>query len=303
MSGTPGSWHWSELGEQRSGRSTGWQSQRVWPTTSRNVTQGVTRTHRAVDIGGKIGDPIYAPMAGTITSVRKQTSGYGNNLRILTNDGVEIILAHLSGFASNVQEGLKVAAGQVVGLMGSSGHSSGPHLHIEYRTPGPDTFSKGYTSTRTALDPWKYLQGSGDAGKSSGLKVSKFSYTKEGPKQTETGSWGWLTGGSGGSVGVPGGLSDEQKEEIEAKIRAGGLIRDKNGASITLANTPLGAVTVPQPGETAKRLAIFLFASVVAVVSLGSLLGRSPVVMAGVRAAAGATPVGQGLKAAAKAAK
>lgn len=127
----------------------------VWPTVSRLISQGVTSTHKAIDIAGNIGDPIYAPMAGKITDVRSDPKGYGLNVRILLESGKELILGHLSSF--DLRPGEDVKRGQLLGALGSTGQSGGPHVHVEIREPGPDRFLRGYTSTTTALDPYEFF--------------------------------------------------------------------------------------------------------------------------------------------------
>lgn len=133
----------------------------LWPTQSRKITGGVEEGHLAIDIGAVkqnvIGDPVWSPTVGTVTSVGYQKTGLGTNVRILTGEGLEVILAHLSGVAPGITPGRQVAPGQVIGLMGSTGRSTGAHLHYEVRMPGSMTYTPGYRSTRSAVDPWAFF--------------------------------------------------------------------------------------------------------------------------------------------------
>jgi len=144
-----------------------------WPTVSRRVTQGPLAGHNALDIGANIGDPVFAPVGGVITSVVNSRTGYGLSIRQLTADGRELIFGHLS--AVGVRIGQRVNAGQTIGAVGSTGQSTGPHLHFEVRQPGPDVFAGG-TATTSALDPYS-LFGLGAANAPRGSNVRLVSGT------------------------------------------------------------------------------------------------------------------------------
>jgi murein DD-endopeptidase MepM/ murein hydrolase activator NlpD len=90
-----------------------------------------------VDIHTKAGVPVVAADGGTVTLVSWQNYGYGYHVIIAHADGTETLYAHLS--AISVEAGQTVAAGQEVGLVGSTGRSTGPHLHFEVRTNGVQT--------------------------------------------------------------------------------------------------------------------------------------------------------------------
>jgi len=93
-------------------------------------TQYYSGSHRGIDIANKIGTPIYAYKAGTVIYAKWQ-NGYGYLVKVQHEGNVVTYYAHLSAF--NVKEGDSVAAGQQVGEMGSTGWSTGPHLHFEIR--------------------------------------------------------------------------------------------------------------------------------------------------------------------------
>lgn len=86
--------------------------------------------HPGLDFRGPIGAPIYAAAAGRVSFVG-QKSGYGNCVEIDHGNGLVTRYAHMSGFRTQV--GREVAPGAVIGLIGSTGRSTGPHLHFEVR--------------------------------------------------------------------------------------------------------------------------------------------------------------------------
>jgi LysM repeat protein len=88
----------------------------------------------ARDFGGSIGTPVYAVKQGTVTLVRSDggwNGGYGNYLVISHTNGVQTLYAHLSSVS--VSQGQTVAQGDVIGALGNTGKSTGPHLHFEVR--------------------------------------------------------------------------------------------------------------------------------------------------------------------------
>lgn len=91
------------------------------------------RRHQGVDIPLKTGDPIYAAFTGKVR-MSKYLGGYGNVVVIRHENGIETFHGHLS--KRMVAEGDWVNAGDVIGLGGSTGRSTGPHLHFETRYQG-----------------------------------------------------------------------------------------------------------------------------------------------------------------------
>ena len=91
------------------------------------------RRHQGVDIPLKTGDPVYATFTGKVR-VSKYWGAFGNLVVIRHDNGIETFYAHLS--KRNVEVGDWVNAGDVIGLGGSSGRSTGPHLHFETRYKG-----------------------------------------------------------------------------------------------------------------------------------------------------------------------
>ncbi|MGM9735513.1 MAG: peptidoglycan DD-metalloendopeptidase family protein [Candidatus Cryptobacteroides sp.] len=91
------------------------------------------RRHQGVDLPLKVGDPIYAAFTGKVR-VSRYLGGYGNLVVIRHENGLETFYGHLS--KRNVEVGDWVNAGDVIGLGGSTGRSTGPHLHFETRYQG-----------------------------------------------------------------------------------------------------------------------------------------------------------------------
>ena len=109
------------------------------PLPDGHKTQGL-HDHYAVDIGAPKGTSIFASAPGTIVFARNGwNGGYGNLIIERDSNGTETRYAHLSKIA--VHSGDQVAQGKVIGYVGSTGHSTGPHLHLEIigaRNPGVD---------------------------------------------------------------------------------------------------------------------------------------------------------------------
>ena len=86
--------------------------------------------HAGLDFRGPLGAPIYAAADGRV-SFAGVKNGYGNCLEIVHGNGMMTRYAHMSGFRARV--GQTVRAGDVIGAIGNSGRSTGPHLHFEVR--------------------------------------------------------------------------------------------------------------------------------------------------------------------------
>jgi murein DD-endopeptidase MepM/ murein hydrolase activator NlpD len=101
----------------------------AWPTVGARITQYFSWRHHAVDIANKTGTPIYACDTGVV-EVAGWGTGYGNQIVVDHGGGRKSRYGHLSKFY--VKKGEAVKKGEVIGLMGSTGNSTGPHLHFEY---------------------------------------------------------------------------------------------------------------------------------------------------------------------------
>ena len=122
----------------------------IWPVLSRyNITTGwyysTGALHGASDFSGSgiYGTPVYAAADGYVVSsdwgVNGAYNGYGNCIFIAHYNGLYTLYAHMSSRV--VSEGETVSQGQVIGYVGSTGNSTGPHLHFEVRT-GSGSYSE-----------------------------------------------------------------------------------------------------------------------------------------------------------------
>lgn len=103
-----------------------------WPVEGRR-TQAYHAGHRGLDLAVPIGTPIRSTMAGRVVHAGWNNEGYGN-LVIVENGPYRTYYAHLDSVPVNL--GQTVAAGDVIGLSGNTGNSTGPHLHYEVRVNG-----------------------------------------------------------------------------------------------------------------------------------------------------------------------
>ena len=114
---------------------------------------GYNKMHRGTDFAAPSGTPIMASGSGTITRAR-WCGGGGNCVKIKHNSTYETIYAHMKSFAKGVKEGRKEKQGQIIGYVGSTGMSTGPHLHYEVIVNG-----KKVNSQRLKLPSGKILKG------------------------------------------------------------------------------------------------------------------------------------------------
>lgn len=101
----------------------------------RHPILGYSRMHSGVDWAEDTGAPIYAAGNGTIKHA-DWSSGYGRRVEIQHLNGYVTTYSHMSGFARGIQEGVKVRQGQIIGYVGNTGLSTGPHLHYEVAING-----------------------------------------------------------------------------------------------------------------------------------------------------------------------
>ena len=114
---------------------------------------GYNKMHRGTDFAAPSGTPIMASGSGTVTRAR-WCGGGGNCVKIKHNSTYETIYAHMKSFARGIKEGRKVKQGQIIGYVGSTGLSTGPHLHYEVVVNG-----KKVNSQRLKLPSGKILKG------------------------------------------------------------------------------------------------------------------------------------------------
>ena len=132
----------------------------IWPTLeSSYITspygsrlhpiQGVIKNHDGIDIGGKLGDPVYAAADGIVIYSQYNTGGYGNMVMIdhgLNTNGVKIVTLYAHGNKLLKSVGETVKQGDIIMEMGSTGNSTGPHVHFEVRENGTHVDPKNYLS-------------------------------------------------------------------------------------------------------------------------------------------------------------
>ena len=114
---------------------------------------GYNKMHKGTDFAAPAGTPIMASGSGTIKAA-KWCGGGGNCIRIKHNSTYETIYAHLKSFAKGIKKGKKVKQGQIIGYVGSTGMSTGPHLHYEVIING-----KKVNSQKLKLPSGKVLKG------------------------------------------------------------------------------------------------------------------------------------------------
>ena len=114
---------------------------------------GYNKMHRGTDFAAPSGTPIMASGSGTVTRAR-WCGGGGNCIKIRHNSTYETIYAHMKSFAKGIKEGRKVKQGQIIGYVGSTGMSTGPHLHYEVVVNG-----KKVNSQKLKLPSGKKLKG------------------------------------------------------------------------------------------------------------------------------------------------
>lgn len=108
-------------------------------------TSGASTNHKGLDIAADYGDPIYAAADGKITMIQPYHGAAGNHIQITHANGVITEYMHQARFASNLKRGSRVKKGQIIGYVGSTGISTGPHLHFGVIVKG------------THKDPLKYV--------------------------------------------------------------------------------------------------------------------------------------------------
>jgi murein DD-endopeptidase MepM/ murein hydrolase activator NlpD len=96
----------------------------------RHPILGYTKVHKGIDFAAPRGTPIMAAGRGVIVEARRN-GGYGRYIRIRHNTTYSTAYAHLHRFARGIRRGKRVSQGQIIGYVGSTGRSTGPHLHYE----------------------------------------------------------------------------------------------------------------------------------------------------------------------------
>ena len=121
----------------------------------RHPISGYTRLHKGTDFAAPTGTPIYAAGNGVVERASRY-GGYGHYIRIRHAKGYKTAYAHLSRYARGVRSGRSVRQGQIIGYVGSTGASTGPHLHYEVYKNGKAVDAmrlKLPTGRKLAMDP------------------------------------------------------------------------------------------------------------------------------------------------------
>lgn len=130
----------------------------------RRSRRGVMQAHKGTDFSAGFGTPVYAPADGTVV-IAARHSGYGNTVMLDHGHGIYTLHAHLS--SDNVRNGDYIRAGQKIGAAGSTGRSTGPHLHYEVilRDSGgtPVTINPEKFDNRNLRDPQVRMEAIADA--------------------------------------------------------------------------------------------------------------------------------------------
>lgn len=113
--------------------------------------------HHGIDIGAPSGEPIYASEGGVVLEAKFENGGGGNYVRIQHPSGFITQYLHCSEFAPGIVQGSTVSKGQQIAAVGSTGRSTGPHLHFEVFSL-QDPSASPTRSNRVYSDPWAYLQ-------------------------------------------------------------------------------------------------------------------------------------------------
>jgi murein DD-endopeptidase MepM/ murein hydrolase activator NlpD len=94
------------------------------------------RAHEGIDFSAPYGTPVRATADGSVTQVGREDAGYGNLIELRHANGIRTRYGHLSAFARGLHVGERVEQGETIGYVGSTGLSTGPHLHYEFLVNG-----------------------------------------------------------------------------------------------------------------------------------------------------------------------
>jgi murein DD-endopeptidase MepM/ murein hydrolase activator NlpD len=109
--------------------------------------------HKGVDFAAPRGTPIFSAGDGYVERIGPWSS-YGNYIRIRHGDTYSTAYAHMKGFARGLRKGQRIRQGQVIGYVGTTGRSTGPHLHYEVLKNG-----KQVNPSKVTMPPGRHLKG------------------------------------------------------------------------------------------------------------------------------------------------
>lgn len=119
-----------------------------------NPISGYNSLHRGIDFAVRQGTPIYASGDGVIVAAIVSDKGYGIHIKIRHPNGYETLYGHMVSHARGMYKGVRVTQGQVIGYVGTTGNSTGPHLHYETRYNG-----KFVNPSSIKIPPGRTLEG------------------------------------------------------------------------------------------------------------------------------------------------
>lgn len=132
--------------------SSGFQKMRLHPLLK------TWRSHRGTDFAAPSGTPVYAPAKGIVKHVAS-LRGYGNVIYLKHGNKLTTVYAHLSKFAPGLRSSKKIKKGQLIGYVGSTGMSTGPHLHYEIRINGIHQDAEKIKLSKKSMVPTSALSG------------------------------------------------------------------------------------------------------------------------------------------------
>lgn len=219
-------------------------SGRVWPTNT-HVLSPTYPGHSGVDIAAGMGAPIYAAAPGTI-SYTGWNHGYGQAIfEKILGSALSIVYGHTSKLLT--KPGAHVTAGQLIGLVGATGHATGPHLHFEINSPGPFGNAADRANSLAWLNGATVSGGGGTVGSSgggildwlSGL-TSRFSGPLGKLRSLGSSPWAQLV------AGIPKSIASQMISS--AKNFASGVLGDITGALSKGANQTRGLALLTAAG-------------------------------------------------------
>ena len=148
-----------------------------YPITAGYPTYPSGKIHRGVDFGYPSGTPIGSANSGEVVGINADGSAYGNHVKVKGDNGLYFLYAHMTSTAVN--KGDRVNAGQLLGYSGSTGNSTGPHLHYEVRN--------GTGNYKQDIDPYPYITSSlWSIGDTSGTPSAPGNSTSEDSNSSES---------------------------------------------------------------------------------------------------------------------
>lgn len=115
----------------------------LWPTVSHHINQYFSWRHTGIDVHGDLSTPIYAADDGVAVIVEYKKTGYGQSIVVDHGNGIRTRYGHASQIF--IAQGDTVKRGQIIAMIGSTGRSTGPHLHFEVLVAGKRVNPFGYT--------------------------------------------------------------------------------------------------------------------------------------------------------------